>query len=52
MQMKDEIDLSAKQVRAIENLFKKMKQEAILLGLELIALEKELNNHFANRRTI
>ena len=51
LEMKDEIDLSAKQVRAVEDLFKKMKQEAISLGLELIELERELNNHFA-RRTI
>ena len=49
LEMKDEIDLSANQVRVIENLYKKMKQEAIPLGLELIELERELNNHFANR---
>ncbi len=48
LEMKDEIDLSAKQVRAIEDLFEKMKQEAIPLGLELIELERILNNHFAN----
>jgi hypothetical protein len=47
--MKDEIDLNANQVRAIEDLYKKMKQEAIPLGFELIKLERELNNHFANR---
>jgi len=49
LEMKDEIELSAKQVRAIEDLYKKMKQEAVPLGLELIELERELNNHFANR---
>jgi len=49
LEMKDEIDLSTKQVRAIEDLYKKMKQEAIPLGHELIELERELNNHFANR---
>jgi len=49
LEMKDEIDLSTKQVQAIEGLYKKMKQEAIPLGLELIELERELNNHFANR---
>ncbi|CAB1062086.1 hypothetical protein D1BOALGB6SA_6862 [Olavius sp. associated proteobacterium Delta 1] len=48
LEMKYEIELSAKQVRAIEDLYKKMKQEAIPLGLELIELERELNNHFAN----
>jgi hypothetical protein len=49
LEMKDEIDLSPKQIRAIEDLYKKMQQEAIPLGLELIELERELNNHFANR---
>jgi hypothetical protein len=49
LEMKAEIDLSAKQVRVIEDLYKEMKQEAIPLGLELIELEGELNNHFANR---
>jgi hypothetical protein len=47
LEMKEEIDLSAKQIQAIEDLYKKMKQEAIPLGLELIELERELNNHFA-----
>ena len=49
LEMKDEIDLSANQVWAIEDLYNNMKQEAIPLGLELIELERELNNHFANR---
>jgi len=49
LEMKEEIDLSAEQIRTIEDIYKKMKQEAIPLGLELIALERELNNHFANR---
>jgi len=49
LEMKEEIDLSANQIRAIEEIYKKMKQEAISLGLELIELERELNNHFANR---
>ena len=49
LEMKDEIDLSAEQVRAIQALYNKMKQDAIPLGLELIELEKELNSHFANR---
>jgi hypothetical protein len=43
LEMKEEIDLSAKQIQAIEEIFKKMKQEAIPLGLELIDLEMELN---------
>jgi hypothetical protein len=49
LEMRNEIDLSAEQVRTIEDLYKRMKQEAIPLGLELIELERELNNHFANR---
>lgn len=49
LEMKDEIDLSAKQLRAVEDLYENMKQEAIPLGIELIEVERELNNHFANR---
>ena len=49
LEMKEEIDLSAEQIQAIEDIYRKMKQEAIPLGLELIELERELNNHFANR---
>jgi len=49
LEMKEEIDLSAEQIQAIEDIYRKMKQEAVPLGLELIELETELNNHFANR---
>ena len=49
LEMKAEISLSADQTSAIEDIYKKMKQEAIPLGLELIELERELNNHFAKR---
>jgi Spy/CpxP family protein refolding chaperone len=49
LEMKKEINLSSRQVQAIEDLYDKMKQEAIPLGLELIELEKELNDHFADR---
>ena len=49
LEMKEEINLSAEQIQAIEDIYMKMKQEAIPLGLELIELERELNNHFANR---
>jgi len=49
LEMKEEINLNAEQIRAIEDIFSKMKQEAIPLGLELIELERELNNHFADR---
>ena len=49
LEMKEEINLSTEQIQAIEDLYMKMKQEAVPLGLELIKLERELNNHFANR---
>ena len=49
LEMKEEINLSAEQIQAIEDIYEKMKQEAVALGLELIELERELNNHFANR---
>ena len=49
LEMKQEINLSTKQIRDIEDIYIKMKKEAIPLGLELINLERELNNHFANR---
>lgn len=49
LEMKDDIDLSAKQVGEIEDLYNNMKREAIPLGSELIDIERELNNHFANR---
>ncbi len=49
LEMKEEISLSAEQIQAIEDIYRKMKQEAVPLGLELIELERKLNNHFANR---
>jgi hypothetical protein len=49
LEMKEEIDLNAEQIRVIEDIYRKMKQEAVPLGLELIELERDLNNHFANR---
>lgn len=49
LEMKEEIKLSEVQVSQIEQLYEKMKKEAIPLGLELITLEKRLNNAFANR---
>jgi len=48
LEMKDKINLSVKQINAIEALYNKMKQEAIPLGHEVIDIEKELNNHFAD----
>jgi len=49
LEMKKEIDLSADQVQEIENLYRIMNQDAVFLGHKLIRLEKELNEHFANR---
>ena len=49
LEMKKEINLSAKQVQAIEDIYEGMKREAIALGLELIERERQLNQHFANR---
>lgn len=49
LEMREEINLSAEQVQAIEEIYRKMKQQAVPLGLELIELERELNNHFANQ---
>ena len=49
LEMKEEIDLSAEQIRTIEKMYIKMRQEAIPLGLKLIELERKLNTHFANR---
>lgn len=49
LEMRDEIGLSVKQVQTIEDLYQKMKKAAVPLGLELIELERELNNHFVNR---
>ena len=49
LDMKVEIGLSPKQIQAIEELYSIMKHAAIPLGIKLIELERELNNHFANR---
>ena len=49
LEMKKEIRLSSEQIQKIEDIYQKMKKQAIQLGLELIELERRLNNHFANR---
>jgi hypothetical protein len=49
LEMKDEINLSAKQVLDIEVLYNEMKQTAIPLGLKLIELERDLDHHFSNQ---
>ena len=48
LEMKGEIKLSPEQIRRIEDVYQRMKRQAIPLGLELIELERRLNNHFAN----
>jgi hypothetical protein len=48
LEMKQEIDLTQAQVSRIEELYLNMKNKAIPLGLELIALEKELDRAFAD----
>ncbi len=49
LEMKKEIRLSSEQIQKIEDIYQEMKKQAIPLGLELIELERRLNNHFANR---
>ena len=48
LEMKKEIGLKPEQIEKIEVLYQKMKRQAISLGLNLIELERKLNNHFAN----
>jgi len=47
--MKNVIKLNAEQVQAIEELYKEMQQAAIPLGLDLIGLERQLNQAFAEK---
>lgn len=49
LDLKDEIPLDPSQVVAIEDLFQTMNRRAINQGRKLIALEKELEQHFRNR---
>lgn len=48
LQMKDKIELNAQQEQLITQLYENMKTKAIPLGKQLIKLEKELNDSFAN----
>lgn len=48
LEMKKEISLNPEQIEKIEMLYQKMKGQAIPLGLELIELERKLNNYFAS----
>ena len=49
LQMKEHISLTSEQEAKIQALFVAMKEKAIPLGNELIALEKNLNDSFADR---
>ena len=47
LEMKDKMALTPVQASGIEHLFQNMKADAIPLGMELIELERQLNQHFA-----
>ena len=49
LEMKQEIDLTAKQEKMVIALYNKMNKEAISLGNKLIEYEEELNYRFADR---
>lgn len=49
LELKDEIPLDEVQVSALTEIFERMKAQAIQQGKRLIALERELENHFRNR---
>jgi hypothetical protein len=49
LELKDQIPLTAEQVRAVQKIFEEMKAEAIAAGARLIAAEAELDQAFANR---
>jgi Spy/CpxP family protein refolding chaperone len=49
LEMRKEINLNPEQIEKIELLYQEMKKGAIPLGLQLIELERTLNNHFADR---
>ena len=44
--LKEQIPLSSRQVSEITNIYESMKAQAIELGLRLISLEQELEQHF------
>jgi hypothetical protein len=48
LELKDQIPLDAKQVAAIEAIFKRMQREAIAEGERLISLERELESQFVD----
>lgn len=49
LELKDQIPLDDAQISAIEQLFEQMQTKAIEEGQNLIALERELEDHFKNR---
>jgi Spy/CpxP family protein refolding chaperone len=49
LELKDQIPLDEAQVSALVEIFEQMKAQAIQQGERLIALERELENHFQNR---
>jgi len=49
LEMAKEIGLTSKQERQVTEIYESMNKQAVQLGHELIELERELNNHFANR---
>ena len=49
LEMKNAIKLTPEQVLEIEGIYALMNEQAVILGLELIELERKLNSHFANR---
>jgi hypothetical protein len=50
LELREEIQLSAKQVSTIEQAYRAMKQQAIPLGEQLIELETRLEHAFASRQ--
>lgn len=49
LEMKREIELTSDQEKQIKKVYESMNTQAVQLGYELIALERELDSHFANR---
>lgn len=49
LELKDQIPLSAAQIKEIEALYQRMKRQATELGLKLIELERQLEQQFQKR---
>ncbi len=50
LELKDELKLTLKQQSAIEELFRRMKQQALARGKEVLLAEQKLDALFAERR--